>query len=72
MLIKILKIAFFLSIILSCLLGFVFPNENPHFFWQKLPVFEALFGFIGCIVVVFVAKFLGRFLLQKKEDYYND
>ena len=69
---KVLKILFFLSIVISIGLGFVFRNEHPHFFWQKLPVFEALFGFIGCMVVVLIAKVLGRFLLQKKEDYYND
>ena len=67
-----LKIFFFIIIAIVCGLGFYFRNEHPHFIWQRLPVFESVFGFLGCIVFVFVAKILGKILLQKEEDYYDD
>jgi len=69
---KFLKVLFFLSIIISCILGFYFRNEHPHFIWQKIPVFDAIFGFVGCAVVIVIAKTLGHIWLQKEEDYYDD
>ncbi|MDQ7838237.1 MAG: hypothetical protein RDU59_07075 [Thermodesulfobacteriota bacterium] len=68
---KTFKYIFFGSIALSCLLGLVFTNPHPHFWWQKIPVFDAVFGFIGCIVIIVVSKALGHGWLQKKEGYYD-
>jgi hypothetical protein len=46
-----------------------------YFFWEGLPFllpfFSALYGFIGCIVIIIGSKALGRFWLQKDEDYYE-
>jgi hypothetical protein len=42
-----------------------------YFFWEVLPFFSALYGFIGCIVIIIGSKALGRFWLQKDEDYYE-
>jgi hypothetical protein len=53
-------------------IGFIaHPSEVEHF-WEKLPIFEAIFGFVGCLFIVFVSKVLGRLYIQKKEDYYDD
>lgn len=32
--------------------------------------FPAVFGFLGCVAMVFVAKFLGS-ILKRKDDYYD-
>ena len=69
--IKRLKYILYISIVVSCILGFMFPNKHPHFWWQEIPVFDAVFGFIGCIVIVLVSKWLGHGWLMKKEDYYD-
>jgi len=69
---KALKYVFFICIGLSLLLGFLFRPEHPHFWWEKIPVFDALYGFLGCIVIVLGSKALGHLGIQKKEDYYND
>ena len=68
---KNLKWIFYIAIVVSCVLGFYFRAEHPHFIWQKIPVYDALFGFIGCLVLIVVAKTLGHYLLQKEEDYYD-
>lgn len=67
----IFKYIFFGGIALTCLLGFVFPNAHAHFWWQKIPIFDAVFGFIGCIAIIVISKALGHGWLQKKEDYYD-
>ena len=68
---KKLRLALYIGIAAVCFLGFIFPYPHPHFWWQKIPVFDAVFGFIGCIVIILFAKNLGHFWLTKDEDYYD-
>lgn len=56
-----------LSIVLE--LAFFDPH-HVHFIWH-LPGFDALIGFIGCIGIIFAAKWLGKHFLQRKESYYG-
>ena len=39
--------------------------------WSHIPAFFSLFGFIGCLAIIFGAKLLGHFWLQRGEDYYD-
>ncbi len=41
-----------------------------HFSWN-FPGFYMLFGFLGCLILSLLAKFIGKPLLQRKEDYYE-
>ncbi len=61
-----------ISMIISLLSGFVVPSDPAHAaWWHRIPAFFALFGFCGCLLILLFAKALGKFLLQKKEDYYD-
>lgn len=42
-----------------------------HFGFQYLPQFFALFGFIGCMLLILIAKALGWFIVVD-EDYYEN
>ncbi len=58
--------------VLSLLAGFRLSHDAAHdAWWNRIPAFFALFGFIGCLAIIFFAKFLGKVLLRKKEDYYD-
>lgn len=57
---------------LSCLLGFAFPNRHAHFWWQKIPVHDAVFGFAGAAVLIGFSKWIGNLWLMKDENYYDD
>lgn len=37
---------------------------------EKIPAFYALYGFVACVILVFVAKWL-RTLLMRDESYYE-
>ncbi len=37
---------------------------------EEIPAFSAMFGFIGCLLIVALSKILGRWL-QRREDYYR-
>lgn len=52
--------------------GFATPHDPAHYaWWNRIPAFFALFGFIGCILIIFFAKSLGKLFLRKGEDYYD-
>ena len=70
--IRIVKYVLIISIGLSMLIGLFFRPEHPHFWWEKIPIFDAIFGFLGCIVIVLGSKALGHHGIQKDEDYYHD
>jgi hypothetical protein len=52
-------------------ISFFTPTEEIHFFWEKLPVFNVLFGFFGCMALISFAKLLGKALIQRDEHYYE-
>jgi hypothetical protein len=39
--------------------------------FEKVPGFYAIYGFVGCVVLVLIAKEMRKFLMRK-EDYYDD
>ena len=52
--------------------GIAVPHNPAHdAWWNRIPVFFALFGFFGCIGIIFLAKSLGKLFLRKGEDYYD-
>lgn len=59
--------------VIAVVAGFLMPTdeEGHEFWWSHLPVFFALMGFLGCVAIIYTAKLLGHYWLQRKEDYYD-
>lgn len=57
---------------LTVVLDFFIPRDYVHFFWDEIPGFSAVYGFIACILIIIVSKALGRYWLSRPEDYYDD
>jgi len=59
--------------IIAVITGLFIPagEEEQAFWWSHLYIFFALLGFIGCVALVYIAKWLGHYWLQRKEDYYD-
>lgn len=36
------------------------------------PGFTAVFSFAGCVLIIVASKWLGRYLLQRHEEYYEE
>ena len=57
-----------------CLLGLLvvepFIHKHPDFEWEAAPGFFAAYGFVSCVLLIFVAKFL-RYLVKREEHYYE-
>jgi hypothetical protein len=51
----------------------IFVNkEHAHTTIEHVPAFWALFGFLGCVVIIIVSKWFGHAGIMTREDYYED
>ncbi len=44
------------------------PTRRP----EHWPGFWAVFGFVGCVVIILVSKWFGHLGIMTREDYYED
>jgi len=65
---KLLKV-FYVCCAILLLLDIVVHRHIVHG-WEKLPGFYPLYGFVGCVLLVLIAKEM-RKVLMRKEDYYD-
>lgn len=58
-------------LVLLVLVDFVIPRHEIHFFGDKIYGFWSLFGFIACVLIIVISKWIGHHGLMKDEDYYD-
>jgi hypothetical protein len=71
--VKILWRMFYIVLVLSVIMDVMllyFHIFHYHFSFQYIPQFFALFGLLGCILLILIAKGLGYFIIRE-EDYYE-
>lgn len=39
--------------------------------WNSIPAFYAIFGFISCIAIIYVAKFISGNIVKRDIHYYD-
>ena len=66
---KMLKV-FYAICALLVLADFIVHRHIYHD-WENIPAFYAIYGFIGCVVLVLIAKEM-RKVLMRGEDYYDE
>ena len=61
------------GLVVSIIADLLIPLEHIQegFWWEHIPGFFAALGFFGCVAIVYVAKALGKWWLQRKENYYD-
>ncbi len=67
------------SLFLLCgctfLLDFLFLSDafDKHavYQWENWPGFYAIFGFVACLLLVLISKYILRPLVKRDEDYYE-
>ena len=62
---------FFIIILVASLLLETIMTPHPYFEFDGFTSFYAIFGFVSCVLIVLVSKFLGIFL-KRKENYYEE
>ena len=72
---KLLKI-FFASCVILFLLDFLFTahiaDKHAYHEWENWVGFYPVFGFVSCVVLVLISKYVLRPLVMRKEDHYDD
>lgn len=46
-------------------------HRHIYVYFEELPTFYALYGFVACVALVVLAKLM-RLVLMRDEDYYDD
>ncbi|MBI5238498.1 MAG: hypothetical protein HY887_08770 [Deltaproteobacteria bacterium] len=68
---KTLKAVCYIVLIAVFASDFFIHRLHAAFVWDHIPGFSAAYGFISCILIIIVSKFVGHEWLMKKEDYYD-
>jgi len=50
----------------------IVDKEHAHTSAEHIPAFWALFGFVGCVVLILVSKWFGHAGIMTREDYYDE
>lgn len=46
-----------------------FIHKHIEFPWERAPFFYAIYGYVACVSLIFIAKVL-RFIVKRDKDYY--
>jgi hypothetical protein len=49
----------------------VFDTGHAHFWFEDLPAWGSIFGFVACVVIIVASKLLGKLWLTRPEHYYD-
>lgn len=68
--VKRLLVGFFSCVALLLAVDLFF-HKHAIFPWEAAFGFYSVYGFVACVVLVLVAKYILRPLVMRKEDYYD-
>jgi hypothetical protein len=69
--VKRLLAVFFGACVLLLLSEFFLDKSHSLFAWERWPEFYAVYGFVGCVLLVLVSKYVLRPLVMRDEDHYE-
>jgi hypothetical protein len=59
-----------ITLVGSVAMNFFGPSYPPEKIWD-VKTFFAVYGFIGCVAIIYVSKALGKYWLLKHPGYYD-
>jgi hypothetical protein len=60
------------ALILADAIPALVDKEQAHTQAEHIPAFWAVFGFVGCVVLIVVSKWFGHAGIMQREDYYDE
>jgi hypothetical protein len=62
-----------IGLMLAAMFGeIILPHSSTTAWWSGVYFFWAIFGFVGCIVLIYFAKYIFKAIVQRKESYYDE
>ncbi|MCG2588311.1 MAG: hypothetical protein GVY07_10360 [Bacteroidetes bacterium] len=57
--------------VISLILEFTFLADYDSHWWNSIPGFYIIWGFLGCVAIIYVSKWLGKLFIFRPEQYYD-
>ncbi len=57
--------------LISLILEFTLLSGYDSHWWNKIPGFYIIWGFISCILIIYISKWIGYAILFRDEQYYE-
>ena len=54
------------------ILGLVGGKDHAHTKAELIPGFWSIFGFVACVLIIFLSKWYGHAGIMTREDYYDE
>ena len=61
-----------LVVLLDAIPAIVDKEHHAHTLPEHWPAFWAVFGFLGCVLIILLSKWYGHLGIMTREDYYED
>jgi hypothetical protein len=59
------------TVVIEIAAPYVLHDEHTYFAFEHLPAWGSVYGFISCVLIIVVSKWIGKLWLMKPEDYYD-
>lgn len=57
--------------VITLVLEFTLLADYDSHWWNTIPAFYAIFGFVCCIAIIYVAKFIAKNIVNRDIHYYD-
>ena len=61
-----------LIVVIDIALRVIGFDKHPYFKWEQWPGFYAVYGFVACVVLILISKYILRPLVMRSENFYDD
>lgn len=70
-LLLVVRLCLALLVILVVADALLVDKEYVHTTAEKIPGFWAVFGFVGCVLIIYCSKIFGALGIMRRENYYD-
>ena len=68
----IISLSLLVVLVLADAVPAIVDKQHAHTKAEHIPGFWSAFGFIACVLIVFVSKWFGHAGIMQREDYYDE
>jgi len=67
----IVRISYVVLALLVVIDGFLIDKSHAHTRPEQFPGWWSVFGFVACVLIIFVSKWFGHLGIMTREDFYD-
>jgi hypothetical protein len=68
---KFWKYFLYAGVVIFVAIDFFIERHHPHFAWDNMPGFNAIYGLVGSSIVIVFAKLVVGWFIYRKEEHYD-